>query len=208
MAASNSLANINSQTALKRGAKSRIEGSSASGRTIDQLRYNNQKSSSSISPSAGPSVSSPFNILEKDEEGYDEVNRPSNATSGMDPSDISDLDLLAQTQMSNNLMGGDKNARSHLGLNDFTRSHITADVNGQSRMTSNNLFKRMDDAESLAMTPDKDMGDRDSNTESWIFGQKSYLTNNKSAIERTVDSQLSLPSANNPVNKLKAKIKE
>jgi hypothetical protein len=87
--------------------------------------------------------------------------------------------------MSNNLMRLGPQIRS-----DFTRSDITtADQNQLSRRT--NMFKKMDDAESLSFTPDKgplgegDFGDSNGESQNW-FGQKSHI-GHKSVTERVSD---------------------
>jgi hypothetical protein len=87
--------------------------------------------------------------------------------------------------MSNNLMRLGPQIRS-----DFTRSDITtADQNQLSRRT--NMFKKMDDAESLSFTPDKgplgegDFADSNGESQNW-FGQKSHI-GHKSVTERVSD---------------------
>lgn len=73
------------------------------------------------------------------------------------------------------------------------------------------MFKKMDDAESLSFTPDKgpmgegDFADSNGESQNW-FGQKSYI-GHKSVTERVSD-QSSNSMQINPVNKLKAKIKQ
>ena len=138
--------------------------------------------------------SSPFDILERNEENE------------MDASEMSELDYLAQTQFSNNLMGGDQNARSRMFPHvsapsiegDFAKSNISSTSNIALTKRTNNLFTKMDDAESLALTPEKD-----SNSESWM---KSILTNK----ERTTDSQITNGDkfSSNPLSQLKARIRE
>ena len=77
------------------------------------------------------------------------------------------------------------------------------------------MFKKMDDAESLSFTPDKGpMGEgdfADSNGESHWFGQKSQITTNggqKSITDKASDNSSVSQGQINPVNKLRARIKE
>ena len=79
-------------------------------------------------------------------------------------SDLSDLDYLAQTAISNNLMTGAVKSRifptvsaPSIEHDEFAKSNITApsDVGMTTKRTDNqtNFFHRMDDCESLALTP-------------------------------------------------------
>ena len=79
-------------------------------------------------------------------------------------SDLSEMDYLAQTALSNNLMTGAVKARifptvsaPSLENDEFAKSNITgpSEMLGLTKRTDNNqnLFHRMDDVESLAMTP-------------------------------------------------------
>ena len=81
---------------------------------------------------------------------------------------------------------------------DFAKSNISSTSNIALTKRTNNLFTKMDDAESLALTPEKD-----SNSESWM---KSILTNK----ERTTDSQITNGDkfSSNPLSQLKARIRE
>lgn len=82
---------------------------------------------------------------------------------------------------------------------DFAKSNISAPSDVGLTKRTNNLFTKMDDAESLALTPEKD-----SNSESWM---KSILTNK----ERTADSNNVAGSerfSSNPLSQLKARIRE
>ncbi len=78
-------------------------------------------------------------------------------------SDLSDMDYLAQTAISNNLMTNAVKSRifptvsaPRIENDEFAKSNITAPSDiGLTKRTDNqtNLFHRMDDCESLAMTP-------------------------------------------------------
>ena len=162
-----------------------------------------------------------------------------------DVSDLSELDYLAQTQISNNLMTqaarqvaggnaaaeepGDPNAKSRIFARvsapsieaaDFmAKSNISVpsdigagmDRGDLSKRTPTQVFRRMDDAESIGMTPD---GDDQSATDSagWM---KSIITSKKMADPATeaddakaqsiVDGQLAVNNlgqavSNNPLS--------
>lgn len=82
-------------------------------------------------------------------------------------SDLSEMDYLAQTAISNNLMTAAAKSRifptvsaPSLEHDEFAKSNMTgtSDIVGLTKRTadhttSKNLFHRMDDIESLAMTP-------------------------------------------------------
>ena len=77
---------------------------------------------------------------------------------------------------------------------EFSKSNVSAPSDVALTKRTNNLFTKMDDAESIGLTPEKD-----SQNESWM---KSILT----AKERTSD--LNPPPSSNPLSQLKAKIRE
>lgn len=136
-------------------------------------------------------------------------------------SDLSEVDYLAQTALSNNLMTGAVKSRifptvsaPSLEHDDMAKSDITAPSEiGLTKRDNRNLFHRMDDVESLALTPQKD---DDSNGESGTW-MKSMLARG----DRTADSNLNQLSdrdntrlssnqanSSNPLSQLKARIRE
>ena len=82
---------------------------------------------------------------------------------------------------------------------EFAKSNISAPSDVALTKRTNNLFTKMDDVESIGLTPEKDSHD-----ESWM---KSILTNK----ERTSESNPVAGSerfSSNPLSQLKARIRE
>lgn len=122
-------------------------------------------------------------------------------------SDLSEMDYLAQTALSNNLMTAAVKSRMFptvsapsLENDEFAKSNITApsDVGLATKRNDNqkNLFHRMDDVESLALTPHKNDESNDESS-NWM---KSMLAKG----DRTADSHFNQLSDrdNMPSNKL------